>query len=263
VAGLRALLVFAVLTTGLGACALIEGLSEYSKEDCSQGCGDDGSSDGAEPPRDDGSTTPDVSMTTDTGTRPDVSDAGSVDVADASDGGSAVPESGADAGGCGPLTSVDNCGSCGVQCSATTGTPSCTGTTCAYVCTAGRSDCNTAAPDTDGCECATPGCCGSACQTDHSDGVGQSYFDCNQPATYTEMTAFSACAAYALSVGSSATNCVGGLTCRGSSVPTVCFTSSSGSCATYCWQYTGVYADSGPGTVWDCACPAHRVGGWN
>jgi hypothetical protein len=24
-----------------------------------------------------------------------------------------------------------------------------------------------------------------------------------------------------------------------------------------------VYADGGPGTVWDCACPAHIVGSWN
>jgi hypothetical protein len=24
-----------------------------------------------------------------------------------------------------------------------------------------------------------------------------------------------------------------------------------------------VYADGGPGTVWDCACPAHMVGAWN
>jgi hypothetical protein len=261
VAGFRAVLAVAILATGLGACALVEGLSQYSKEDCSQGCDDHGGPD-ATAPGQDGGATPDGGSTRDD------ADAGSFHVADAvadaSDGGSTVAESGDDTGGgCGPLTSVDNCGGCNVRCNGTTGAPSCTGGTCTYVCTAGRSDCNTAAPDTDGCECATPACCGSACQSSHSDGVGQSYFDCNPPATYTEMTAFSACAAYALSVGSSAASCVGGLTCRGSSVPTVCFTSSSGSCATYCWQYTGVYADGGPGTVWDCACPANRVGGWN
>jgi hypothetical protein len=252
-------LAVATLATGLGACALVEGLSQYSKEDCSQGCGDDGGFDAAGPPHDGGAA-------------PDGADAGSLRVADASDSGSTVAdasdgstvaESGGDTGACGPLTSVDNCGACGVQCNMTTGTPSCTSATCTYACTAGHSDCNIAAPDTDGCECATPGCCGSACETNHANGVGQSYFDCNAPGTYSEMAAFSACTAYALSVGSNAANCVGPLTCRGSSVPTVCFTDNSGSCASYCWQYTGVYADGGPGTVWDCACPAHRVGGWN
>jgi hypothetical protein len=194
-------LAVAILAIGLGACALVEGLSQYSKEDCSQGCGDDGGDDALEP-RPDG------------GTTPDAADAGTLPVADASDGGGSTgADSGGDAGGCG--------------------------------------------------QCATPGCCGAACQTVHTDGVGQSYFDCNPLATYTEMAAFSACAAYALSVGSNAANCTGPLTCRGSSAPTVCFTTSSGVCATYCWQYTGVYADGGPGTVWDCACPAHMVGSWN
>jgi hypothetical protein len=256
VAGLRAVLAGAALTAGLGACALVEGLSHYSKENCSEGCDGDGGAEGGL----DAAEAPDQGADT----APDGADGGSLPVADASDGGSTVAESGGNTdSGCGPLTSVDHCGACDVQCSATTGAPSCTGATCTYVCAAGRSDCSTTAPDTDGCECATPGCCGSACQTTHSDGVGDSYFDCNPSGTYTEMTAISACTAYALSVHSTAANCVGPLTCKGSSVPTICFTNSSGSCANYCWQYTGVYADGGPGTVWDCACPAHLVGGWN
>jgi hypothetical protein len=248
VANFRAVLTAAILVTGLGACAVVEGLSQYSKEDCSQGC-DDGGLDAGVSPQEGG-------MAQDGGEGD--GDAHSVSVADASDAGSAGETS-----ACGPLGSVDNCGACGVRCDTTTGTPSCTGAKCAYMCTAGHSDCNTAAPDTDGCECATPGCCGSACETSHADGVGQSYFDCNPPRTYSETTAFSACTAYAISVGSNAGNCVGGLTCPGSSVPTVCFTNTAGRCATYCWQYNGVYADGGPGTVWDCACPAHVVGGWN
>ena len=251
----------AVLSTGLGACAVVEGLTQYSKEDCSQGC-DEGGLDAAEAGHDAGSN-PDGAADGGAGDGgAGNADTGS-DVADASDGSSSVPESGADTGGCGPLDSVDHCGACGVQCNKTTGTPSCTGATCTYVCTAGHSDCNTAPPDTDGCECATPGCCGSSCQTSHADGVGQSYFDCNPAATYTEATAVSACTAYAVSVGSSAASCVGPLTCSGSPVPTVCFTNTAGKCANYCWQYTGVYADAGPGAVWDCACPAHRVGSWN
>jgi hypothetical protein len=53
------------------------------------------------------------------------------------------------------------------------------------------------------------------------------------------------------------------LYCKGSTTPTVCFTNSTGMCASYCWQYSGVYADAGPGTVWDCTCPANLIGSWN
>jgi hypothetical protein len=246
----------AILATALGGCAVVEGLSQYGKVDCSQGACDDAS----EP-------APDGTAPTDGGAGN--GDTGSVGAADASDGGAydagpgdAAP--GGDAGGCGPLNSVDHCGACGAACDTQTGTPSCTGATCTYACLAGRSDCNTTAPDTDGCECVTPGCCASGCQTSHADGVGQSYFDCNPAATYSEATAIAACTAYAASVGASAASCVGPLTCPGSAVPTICFSSGgAGKCANYCWQYTGVYLDGGPGTVWDCACPAHRVGSWN
>jgi hypothetical protein len=251
VASFLGVLSVAVLATGVGACAVVEGLSQYSKDSCPQGCEADGGADTGEPLADGSSTLdgPDAVADAEAG----------IAVADASDGGMAT----ADSGGCGPLDSVDNCSACGARCDTTTGMASCTGSTCAYVCTTGHSDCNVAPPDTDGCECATPACCGSACETSHADGVGQPYFDCDPEKTYTETAAFSACTAYALSVGSSAANCVGGLKCSGSSVPTVCFTTSNGTCASYCWQYTGVYADGGPGTVWDCACPAHVVGSWN
>lgn len=252
------MLSLAAFAVALGACAAIEGLTQYNKEDCSQGGCDDTGADSTGPGHDGGTAS-------DGGPAGADADTGSVVVPDASDGGSTVTDSGTgDTGGCGPLNSVDNCGACGVRCNATTGTPSCTGATCTYACTAGHSDCKTAPPDTDGCECATPGCCGSSCQTSHSDGVGQSYFDCNPPATYSETSALSACAAYAVSVGSTAAACIGPLTCPGSPVPTICFSNGAGKCANYCWQYTGVYADGGPGTVWDCTCPAaHVVGGWN
>jgi hypothetical protein len=241
VAFVRAALAAAVFTIGLGACSVVEGLSSYSKENCGQGCEQGADVDAA--PQGDGGPEkgPDAGS-------PDVWEAGS------------APDS---AGGCGTPDTVDNCGACGVKCNKTTGTPSCAGATCTYVCAAGHSNCNASSPDTDGCECATPGCCGTGCETTHTDGVGQAYFDCNPRATYTEAAAFAACTAYAKSVGSSGANCVGPLTCTGSSVPTVCFTTSGGQCASYCWQYTGVYADGGPGTVWDCACPAHVMGSWN
>jgi len=34
-------------------------------------------------------------------------------------------------------------------------------------------------PNTNGCECATPGCCpGALCQNTHANGVGDSFYDC-------------------------------------------------------------------------------------
>jgi hypothetical protein len=52
------------------------------------------------------------------------------------------------------VTSGDpsSCGGCGQACNTTTGTPSCTGSTCTYVCNTGRKDCATTPPNLDGCE---------------------------------------------------------------------------------------------------------------
>ncbi len=243
----------AILASALGACAAIEGLDQYTNGDCSQDC-DDGGLDGTHPHPDAAADDGDATSGFESGSG---SDSGGT--LDGDDG--VAP--GGDASGCGPVTSVDNCGACGVQCNMMTGTPSCTGATCTYACVAGHSDCNTAPPNTDGCECATPACCGAGCQTSHADGVGQSYFDCNPAKTYTESSAIAACTAYALSVGSTAASCKGPLYCSGSMAPTICFSTTSGQCSNYCWQYAGTYSNQGPGTVWDCACPAHMIGTWN
>jgi hypothetical protein len=109
------------------------------------------------------------------------------------DGGHVGAEGGGDSG-CGTTTTITSCGACSVSCDTLTGTPSCDGHSCLYACSAGRSDCNAAqAPDTDGCECATPACCGTACQTTHSDGVGGSFYDCVPLSTYTQSEAYAAC----------------------------------------------------------------------
>src|ERR1019366_10654652 len=106
------------------------------------------------------------------------------------------PAADASAAVCGPTSSVQNCGACGQACDTTTGTPSCNGVTCSYTCAAGRADCDLATPDTNGCECATPSCCaGGGCQMTHSNGVGQSYYDCMALGTYTSAQAMAACAA--------------------------------------------------------------------
>ncbi len=91
--------------------------------------------------------------------------------------------------GCETNVSVTNCGACGATCSTVTGTPSCDGSKCAYACNSGRADCNAAtAPNTDGCECETdaaaPGCCSGGCQTKHSNGAGQYFYDCAALGTY-------------------------------------------------------------------------------
>lgn len=77
------------------------------------------------------------------------------------------------------VTTTTDCGGCNVACSTTTGTASCVlvGTgpqrTCSYVCTAPLADCQTSAPDTNGCETnkntdpANCGGCGMACSANH------------------------------------------------------------------------------------------------
>ena len=64
-----------------------------------------------------------------------------------------------------------------LSCNVPNATPSCVSGLCAVsACNSGFSDCDAAAAD--GCECGTPACCGSACQTTHSNGLGNGYFDC-------------------------------------------------------------------------------------
>ena len=157
----------------------------------------------------------------------------------------------------GPVDPTSNCGSCGNACDTDSGTPSCTGGSCDYVCSAGRADCNQASPNTDGCECATPGCCATGCQTTHEDGVGQPYYDCNPTQTVTELAALEACTAYA---GGDANACSSGWNCSGANTKYVCFSNDNGTdCTSFCWGYSGSRA----GKVDDCSCPSNPVGSWN
>jgi hypothetical protein len=156
-----------------------------------------------------------------------------------------------DTNGCeSSLSSTATCGACkNAACSTKTGAASCDGTTCSYKCNAGLTDCNAAtAPDTDGCECATPECCsGGQCETTHSNGVGGSFFDCNATSTFNEPQAQEACEAYAgkgQCSGSSLCCAVGlaGLCLLGSTAMSECG-AVQGQC--FCWQYSG----NAPGTV--------------
>ncbi|MGZ6062560.1 MAG: hypothetical protein ACXWVM_09220, partial [Polyangiales bacterium] len=75
-------------------------------------------------------------------------------------------------------TSTTNCAGCGNKCDTTNSIgAACTGTSCVYTgCKPGWADCNTTAPDLDGCETpigGTSGCggCGKTCDSTHSLGA--------------------------------------------------------------------------------------------
>jgi hypothetical protein len=141
---------------------------------------------------------------------------------------------------------------------------SCNGTTCSYTCNAGASDCDKAtAPDTDGCECPTPGCCGTGCDTTHVNGLGEDYYDCNPLDTYEETTAMEACVAYAASQGQSATWCQDGWGCTAiPSITEVCHLNAANgtTCSGDCWVYTGT---SEIGWVTTCANCETEAATWN
>lgn len=181
------------------------------------------------------------------------------DASGAADDASADASDVVDAGSsCSATNTPANCSACGVACDTKTGSPSCDGTTCSYSCKAGHSDCNQAtAPDTDGCECATPACCGTGCQTSHSDGQGQTFYDCNPADTYSSATAIAACTAFAKG---DAGDCSDNWTCSGDSNNYVCFdtTSNVNDCTT-CWAYTG----PNKGKVVNCECPWSSIASWN
>jgi hypothetical protein len=109
------------------------------------------------------------------------------------------------------LTTTANCGACGVSCNAANSVDAgCGPTGCTYACAPGFANCNTTSPssNTGGCACSTPACCaasgatpggggpGYACETTHSTGVGQSFYDCFPLETYSEAEAMAACARY-------------------------------------------------------------------
>jgi hypothetical protein len=143
--------------------------------------------------------------------------------------------------------SVASCGACGVKCKTTTGTASCNGSTCSYACSSGTSDCNAGtAPNADGCECPTPGCCGAGkCQTVHTNGLGGSYYDCGTTKTYNQTTATEACEAAA-----GAGNCKATMVCCGLLGTCLLADATQSACgivgsSCYCWQWVGGY----PGTL--------------
>jgi len=244
----RLLLLIAVACAS--GCALISGLDQYEKGDAES---------------------PDVVVDQTSGdvTKPDaesdvvVADVQDASAADALDGGDAATSDASDAGfdgDCGALNTVNNCTMCGAKCDGTNATQTgCNGTTCQYTCKQNYSNCNNGAPDLNGCECATPSCCGSSCATTHTNGVNQNYYDCVDAGTYNGQQALKACTAYTNDqFACQAASCIGD---AGDLV--ICGTPDGGtSCV--CWDYAGtdtahVYK-SGSTT---CYCPGSTDPTWN
>jgi hypothetical protein len=211
----------------------------------------------------DGSTSGPDATSTDgaTGDGSQQGDGGGSDAGDASDAADA-----ADAADACPAVAnmIDHCGVCGNVCYFDFGvsTPTCDGTKCQYgTCKAGRANCNVDAggPDLDGCECAGNGCCAGACQTAHSNGAGQSFYDCVALGTYNVTQATAACNAWLLGDAGTCSS----IGCTANAGTAVCV-NSGGTCK--CWKYDPGTSGSN-GTVStstsSCICPNASHPAWN
>jgi len=270
-----------LLPASLGGCAGLSGLSQYGIDDCADGCDAAPSADAAN------DATSDATRDATNDATNDAMEAGD-EVRDGPSGDQESTETGHDAGSdagsdakydapvdtgtpatdCGATDTVSNCSACGVACNPANGSgPMCNGTTCSYTCNAGHADCNAATPpDSDGCECAAAtqasqgtvgGCCSGACQTQHSNGIGGTFFDCNPADTYTAATALEACTAFTGDV----TKC-SSLTCHGSGGGAVICSQGASVCD--CWQYQGTltgHVDVNSTTTCYCAIASDPT--WN
>jgi hypothetical protein len=125
------------------------------------------------------------------------------------------------------------------------------------MCNPGHVDCNAVnGPDTDGCECTTPACCGTSCQTTHDNGVGQSFYDCFPLGSHSSQSAMEACQAYAQAMGGDPNACSTGYYCTMNDEEACYVVNGNG---TDCWGYRG-FTD---GKVTDFSCPSGIVGPWN
>jgi hypothetical protein len=176
-------------------------------------------------------------------------------------------------------TSPLNCTACGVKCDVVHSVgPTCDGTSCNYnSCFSGYSDCDKTAPNTNGCECPTPACCGSSCAVAHKNCVsgtcsplGQNYFITNacqvvgtpgNPATYTLEMANAARAAWPQTGTDSAGQC-------GASMANAVSRSNATACVVWIYESTlagAVFVNTTPGDggLPDCLCPGSLSRTWN
>ena len=127
-----------------------------------------------------------------------------------------------------------NCGSCGHAC--TTGVP-CRSSVC---CSAVRPVC--------GGTCCAGGsaCCGDLCPTEHENGLGQVFFDCNPLGTYTHDSALSAADAWTTTGTTYDGTTLCGASCIGRQTTTTC--------AVWCWA-GGWQGQVALGSTLVCQCP--------
>lgn len=147
-----------------------------------------------------------------------------------SDGGSV----GGDDGGCGVV--CDSIHSLG---------PLCSPGGCTFAgCMASYIDCNQAPPNADGCECEGSACCNGACQTKHSDGLGDSFFDCVALGTRDPVQVAKAAAAWDATGNIDAAPRL--YSDNKGTVQYICDRSTvRNACACWTWNGTGQYADAG------------------
>jgi hypothetical protein len=174
-----------------------------------------------------------------------------------------------------PQTDPNNCASCGNVC--TTSDPnasaSCNSGVCAIQCNPGWSVCSGVCVN-EGLDVNNCGGCGLSCsgkkascnngvcecltETTHSDGLGQSFDDCNPLETYSASSALEACSAYAAATGGTAANCADGWECPSVSATMVCYVNTT-TCLGPCWGYSGALA----GKVEDsCVCSVSGTLSW-
>ena len=99
-----------------------------------------------------------------------------------------------------------DCGACPPVCGDTLCETPETCVTCAADCP-GAADCD--GSPMNGCECTTLGCCGTGCQLQHANGLGQFFYDCVALGTHTSAQAFSAANAWPMAGVTALENCTG------------------------------------------------------
>jgi hypothetical protein len=162
-------------------------------------------------------------------------------------------KNGADLDGCeSSLSSTSSCSGCGVVCDTVhSNGAACNGLTCSYAsCKAGFVDCNTTAPDENGCESQL-----------HPNGLGQTYVDCadplgvpGMPAGYNLNMATFARAASTI-VGTDGAATCGAANCL--------YRQAIASCAVWCYSTTiagYVFLNNADAT---CFCPDATDAQWN
>jgi hypothetical protein len=153
---------------------------------------------------------------------------------------------------------VNHCGSCFNVCGFPGGMAACPTGTCVLTgCNAGTVNCDGQASN--GCECAGNGCCaGNTCQTNHMNGVGQTFDDCQPLDTYDVTQATEACTAFT----GDASQCHPSATC-GIGQLAVCSDGSSNACD--CWIYSGTAMGKvRTGSVGFCNCSTKpNLASWN